>query len=123
MRLVVRDSLTKSFNNEGLSLLLDRLVGKLDLENEHIVLREQLRKGGGYARLLGNSPPMLKLFKLISKVSQSHYPVLIQGESGTGKELVARSIHESGPLANKPFLPVDCGSLVPTLIESELFGY
>jgi DNA-binding NtrC family response regulator len=95
----------------------------LDLENEHIVLREQLRRGGGYARLLGNSPPMIKLFKLISKVSQNHYPVLIQGESGTGKELVARSIHESGPLANKPFLPVDCGSLVPTLIESELFGY
>jgi two-component system response regulator HydG len=123
MRLGAYDYLTRPFNNEEFSLLLERLVGKLDLENENLVLREQLRKGGGYARLLGNSPPMLKLFKLISKVSQNHYPVLIQGESGTGKELVARSIHDSGPLANKPFLPVDCGSLVPTLIESELFGY
>jgi DNA-binding NtrC family response regulator len=123
MRLGAYDYLTKPFTNEELSLLLDRLVAKLDLENENRVLREQLRKGGGYARLLGSSPPMLKLFKLIAKVSQNHYPVLIQGESGTGKELVARSIHESGPLANKPFLPIDCGSLVPTLIESELFGY
>jgi DNA-binding NtrC family response regulator len=122
MRLGAYDYLTKPFNQEEFSLLLERLVGKLDLENENLVLREQIRKGC-YARLLGNSPPMLKLFKLISKVSQNHYPVLIQGESGTGKELVAHSIHESGPLANKLFLPIDCGSLVPTLIESELFGY
>jgi DNA-binding NtrC family response regulator len=122
MRLGAYDYLTKPFNKEEFSLILERLVGKLDLENENLVLREQIRKGG-FARLLGNSPPMLKLFKLISKVSQNTYPVLIQGESGTGKELVARSIHESGPLVNKPFLPIDCGSLVPTLIESELFGY
>src|SRR5262249_12268837 len=62
-------------------------------------------------------------YRFISKAANSHHPVLIQGESGTGKELVARSIHSSGPYKNKPFLPVDCGSLVPTLIESELFGY
>jgi two-component system response regulator HydG len=60
---------------------------------------------------------------LIQKVAQDTYPVLILGESGTGKELVARSIHFSGPRKNKPFAPVDCSSLVPTLIESELFGY
>ena len=60
---------------------------------------------------------------MIVKVSQSHYPVLIVGESGTGKELVARAIHQSGPLREKLFLPVDCSALVPTLIESELFGY
>jgi two-component system response regulator HydG len=57
------------------------------------------------------------------KVAQHNYPVLILGESGTGKELVARSIHYSGPRKNKTFAPVDCSSLVPTLIESELFGY
>jgi transcriptional regulator with PAS, ATPase and Fis domain len=56
-------------------------------------------------------------------VAQSTHPVLVLGESGTGKELVARTIHAYGPNAYKPFLPVDCGSLVPTLIESELFGY
>ena len=66
---------------------------------------------------------MQKLFQLIIKVSKHHYPVLIEGESGTGKELVARRLHDLGPQAGEPFLPVDCGSLVPTLIESELFGY
>jgi two-component system response regulator HydG len=59
----------------------------------------------------------------MEKVSQHEYPVLILGESGTGKELVARSIHYSGPRKERPFAPVDCSSLVPTLIESELFGY
>src|SRR5580704_14967059 len=78
---------------------------------------------GGLPPILGTSPPMLKLFTLIRKISQNHYPVLIQGESGTGKELVARSIHDSGPQAAQPFLPIDCGSLVSTLIESELFGH
>jgi len=66
---------------------------------------------------------MEKLYRIISKAAQSTHPVLILGESGTGKELVARSIHFSGPHRDRPFIPVDCGSLVPTLIESELFGY
>jgi two-component system response regulator HydG len=73
--------------------------------------------------MVGRSPEMDKLYRILSKVAQSSHPVLILGESGTGKELVARSIHANGPNASKPFLPVDCGSLVPTLIESELFGY
>src|SRR5437879_13026223 len=60
---------------------------------------------------------------MMEKVSQHEYPVLILGESGTGKELVARSIHFSGPRKERPFAPVDCSALVPTLIESELFGY
>ncbi|MBZ5629440.1 MAG: sigma-54 dependent transcriptional regulator, partial [Acidobacteriia bacterium] len=63
------------------------------------------------------------LYRIIAKAAQSTHPVLIMGESGTGKELVARCIHYSGPYHDKPFIPVDCGSLVPTLIESELFGY
>ena len=66
---------------------------------------------------------MQRVYRLIEKVSQHNYPVLILGESGTGKELVARSIHFSGSRRNKPFVPVDCSALVPTLIESELFGY
>jgi two-component system response regulator HydG len=63
------------------------------------------------------------VYKLIEKVSQHAYPVLILGESGTGKELVARSIHFSGVRRVKPFVPVDCSALVPTLIEAELFGH
>jgi DNA-binding NtrC family response regulator len=66
---------------------------------------------------------MDKIYRIIAKAGQSSHPVLILGESGTGKELVAKSIHFSGPFHNKPFIPVDCGSLVPTLIESELFGH
>jgi two-component system response regulator HydG len=66
---------------------------------------------------------MEKLYRIIAKAGQSAHPVLILGESGTGKELVAKSIHFAGPCRNKPFIPVDCGSLVPTLIESELFGH
>jgi len=66
---------------------------------------------------------MEKLYRIIAKAANSSHPVLILGESGTGKEMVARSIHYSGPFHDKPFIPVDCGSLVPTLIESELFGY
>src|SRR5256885_1981916 len=66
---------------------------------------------------------MEKLYRIIAKAGQSVHPVLILGESGTGKELVAKSIHFAGIFRNKPFIPVDCGSLVPTLIESELFGH
>src|SRR5262249_25195707 len=77
----------------------------------------------GLGNIIGRSAEMEKLYRILSKVSQTTHPVLILGESGTGKELVARSIHANGPNAGKPFLPVDCGSLVPTLVESELFGY
>ena len=73
--------------------------------------------------LIGRSPEMEKVYRILSKVANSTHPVLILGESGTGKEMVARAIHNNGPNAAKPFVPVDCGSLVPTLIESELFGY
>jgi transcriptional regulator with PAS, ATPase and Fis domain len=66
---------------------------------------------------------MDKLYRIIAKAAHSAHPVLILGESGTGKEMVARAIHYSGPYRDKAFIPVDCGSLVPTLIESELFGY
>src|SRR5689334_7503526 len=66
---------------------------------------------------------MEKLYRIVAKAANSTHPVLILGESGTGKELIARSIHFSGPFCGKPFIPVDCGSLVPTLIETELFGH
>jgi len=86
-------------------------------------LREQLRTRPGFGGLIGLSPKMQRVYRLIEKVAEHNYPVLVLGESGTGKELVARSIHFSGSRRNKPFVPVDCSALVPTLIESELFGY
>jgi transcriptional regulator with PAS, ATPase and Fis domain len=76
-----------------------------------------------FGGLIGTSIKMRQVCDLIRKVSQHTYPVLILGETGTGKELVARSIHDLGPRREKPIAPVDCSSLVHTLIESELFGY
>jgi transcriptional regulator with PAS, ATPase and Fis domain len=93
------------------------------LKSENRMLHERTKNRQGFAGIVGAAPEMEKLYRMIAKASQSNHPVLILGESGTGKELVARSIHFSGPYRDKPFIPVDCGSLVPTLIESELFGY
>src|SRR2546429_3391168 len=95
----------------------------LKLKTANRSLREQIKSRQGFGNMVGRSPEMEKLYRIIAKAAQSTHPVLILGESGTGKEMVARSIHFSGPCADKPFIPVDCGSLVPTLIESELFGY
>jgi len=72
---------------------------------------------------VGRALEIQKLYSMIARAANSTHPVLILGESGTGKEMVARSIHYSGPLRDKPFIPVDCGSLVPALIECALFGY
>jgi DNA-binding NtrC family response regulator len=122
-RLGATDYVTKPFHVEDLRGKLDRLVHSIEVDQENRLLREELRSRPGFGGLIGMSPRMQRVYKLIQKVSQHMYPVLILGESGTGKELVARSIHFSGPRKNKPFAPVDCSSLVPTLIESELFGY
>jgi two-component system response regulator HydG len=99
------------------------VLHSLEIDQENRILREQLRSRPGFGGLIGVSPKMQRVYRLIEKVSQHKYPVLVLGESGTGKELVARSIHFSGPRRNEPFVPVDCSALVPTLIESELFGY
>jgi DNA-binding NtrC family response regulator len=123
MRLGAADYVTKPFHLEELRSKLERLARAIALDQENRVLREQLRSRPGFGGLVGVSQKMQKVYKLIERVSQHNYPVLILGESGTGKELVARSIHFSGPRRHGPFVPVDCSALVPTLIESELFGY
>ncbi|MET3716774.1 sigma-54 dependent transcriptional regulator [Pseudomonas sp. PvP001] len=74
-------------------------------------------------RLLGESPPMLGLRKQIGRLARSQAPVYISGESGSGKELVARLIHEQGPRADRPFIPVNCGAIPAELMESEFFGH
>jgi DNA-binding NtrC family response regulator len=123
MKLGAYDYVTKPFNFEELRLLLERAAAYLKLTAENRLLREQVKSKHGFGSLVGRAPEMEKLYRIIAKAAHSTHPVLILGESGTGKELVARSIHYSGPFRDRPFIPVDCGSLVPTLIESELFGY
>ena len=108
---------------EELKSRLERAARSVELQRENRLLREQLRTRPGFGGLIGLSPKMENVYKVIGKVSQHDYPVLILGESGTGKELVARSVHFSSPRKERPFVPVDCSSLTPTLIESELFGH
>ncbi|HEY5164285.1 MAG TPA: sigma-54 dependent transcriptional regulator [Terriglobales bacterium] len=117
------DYISKPFTLDELRVMLERGIDELKMTTEKRVLRERLRSKHGFGSIIGRSPEMEKLYRIIAKAAQSTHPVLISGESGTGKELVARSIHYSGPCHDKPFIPVDCGSLVPALIESELFGY
>jgi DNA-binding NtrC family response regulator len=122
-RVGAADYVTKPFHISELRAKLNRVIRSLEVDQENRILREQLRTRPGFGGLIGVSPKMQRVYRLIEKVSQHDYPVLILGESGTGKELVARSIHFSGTRQNEPFVPVDCSALVPTLIESELFGY
>jgi two-component system response regulator HydG len=117
------DYVTKPFSLDELKMLLERAASHLKLKTENRLLREKVKSKQGFGSIVGRAPEMEKLYRIISKAANSGHPVLILGESGTGKEMVARSIHYSGPFRDKPFIPVDCGSLVPTLIESELFGY
>src|SRR5207244_13394226 len=117
------DYLRKPFNIGELKTLLERVTEHLRFALENRITREPVKNNPGYAGMVGRSQDMEKLYRIVAKVASSRHPVLIQGESGTGKEMVARAIHFTGPFRDKPFIPVDCGSLAPTLIESELFGY
>jgi two-component system response regulator HydG len=119
MRLGAIDYLTKPFALEELIRVLEESSRRLSCEVE----RRPDRTQTGLSGLIGSSPEMQRVYRILSKVANSSHPVLILGESGTGKEMVARAIHENGPKAAMPFIAVDCGSLVPTLIESELFGH
>src|SRR3569833_3091735 len=117
------DYLNKPFSLDELASALERVGAGHHVNSEARKLRERLKIQDGLGQMIGRSPQMEKLYRILAKVAQSKHPVLILGESGTGKEMVAHTIHTFGPNADKPFLPVDCGSLVPTLVESELFGY
>ena len=123
MRTGATDYLTKPFALDELAQALERAGERRNLEGESRKLRERLRSQQGLGNIIGRSPEMEKLYRILAKVAQSSHPAVIVGETGVGKELVARSIHDNGSHRSHPFLPADCGSLAPALIENELFGY
>ncbi len=99
------------------------IVATFDDVKSDIEFEKELNKIDEFCGIVGKDPKMLKIYQQIKSVAKVSFPVLIQGESGTGKELVAQAIHKLSPRRNGPFVPVNCGAIPDTLIESELFGY
>ena len=123
MKLGAYDYIEKPFRVEKMRLLLQRMAEKVHLVTENEFLRERVTTEDKLDGIIGTSAHIQDVLRMISRLKDTRTPVLISGESGTGKELVARAIHFRGSMAQTPFVAVDCGSLVPTLMESELFGY
>jgi DNA-binding NtrC family response regulator len=123
MRLGAYDYIEKPFRVEKLRQLLQRMAEKVRLVTENQFLRERVNTETQLDGIVGTSAKIQDVLRMISRLKDTRTPVLITGESGTGKELVARAMHFRGPLAPMPFVAVDCGALVPTLMESELFGH
>jgi len=117
------DYLTKPLDTRRLRAVLANTARIRTLRDEVSTLRGELRKFGRFGRMIGSSPKMQKVYDLIARVAPTSATVLVTGESGTGKELVGQAIVELGPRRHKPFIPLDCGAIPPTLIESELFGH
>jgi two-component system, NtrC family, response regulator AtoC len=123
MKLGAYDYIEKPFRVEKMRLLLQRMAEKVRLVTENQFLRDRVNTEESLDGIVGTSANIQDVLRMISRLKDTRTPVLISGESGTGKELVARAIHFRGAMAQTPFVAVDCGSLVPTLMESELFGY
>lgn len=123
MRLGAYDYITKPFRVDELKLLLQRMMEKVELVAENRFLRDRVSAEMELNGVVGSSTKIQDVMRMVARLKDTRTPVLITGESGTGKELIARAVHYRGHFAKKPFVAVDCGALVPTLIESELFGY
>jgi DNA-binding NtrC family response regulator len=123
MKLGAREFLTKPISLKELDRLVRKAYETGQLRKENRQLKAVLRYRQGPTRIIGQSPQMEEMFRLIARVGPTDKPILIQGESGTGKELVARALHEASTLADKPLVVINCAALPETLLESELFGY
>jgi len=117
------DYLAKPFSPEQLRVITKKVLESRKIFFENIYLREEFEKKSEFDMVIGKSMEMDKVLDIVRRVSSSESTVLITGESGTGKELIAREIHNHSPRKNAPFVVVDCGALVETLFESELFGH
>lgn len=123
MKLGAYDFLPKPFTPDELNVTIKRAEEKMKLQLKNLYLQEELNSSLDMDEIIGESKSIVKLKQMIRKVAPTDSTVLITGESGTGKELVARAIHRYSQRNDKPFITVDCGSIVPNLFESELFGH
>jgi len=113
----------KPWDNEKLLADVRTAVARHRAEEENIQLKRALKQRYNFENIVGKSEPMLKIFDLVAQVAASRSTVLLQGESGTGKELIAKAIHLNSPRRERPFVPVNTGSMPPDLLESTLFGH
>ncbi|MEO5804537.1 MAG: sigma-54 dependent transcriptional regulator [Verrucomicrobiota bacterium] len=117
------DYVEKPFQVDELKLCIQRALSYNEAVSENVYLRKQLKKKYQFNQIIGNSPQMQDVFKMIERVASTDSTVLILGESGTGKELVARALHFNSTRQFAPFIPINCSALPENLLESELFGH
>jgi DNA-binding NtrC family response regulator len=117
------DYLSKPVDPQRLRILLQKALERQETLREVRLLRRQLREQGSFGRIVGNSPGIRSLYRVIEQAAPTAASVLIWGESGTGKELVAQTIHELSPRASFPFVAINCAAIPETLLESEIFGH
>jgi DNA-binding NtrC family response regulator len=123
MKLGACDYLTKPFPLAELEVLIEKAWERSRLKKENRQLKAVLERSQSQPEIVGQSPAMRTVFRLIEKAAPSDRPILVQGESGTGKELVARAIHRGRPRADRPLVVVNCAAMPEQLLESELFGH
>jgi len=123
LKLGAFDYITKPFQVEELSNIVRHAFEKRRLAEENVLLREELARKEQFGGLVAANSRMKAVFALVERVAPTPSTILIQGESGTGKELVARTLHQRSPRSRRPFVPVNCGGIPETLLESELFGH
>src|SRR3954447_9390599 len=123
LRLGAFDYLTKPCKWAELEVILSRVTERRDLTNKAAALETRLKSAEGSPTLIGETPSMLSVRRLIDTIAPTDASVMILGETGTGKELIARSLHDKSRRAGQTFIPVNCGALPENLVESELFGH
>ena len=123
MKLGAYDYISKPFKLDEIRLIVKQALRSQSLEIENRLLKKELGQKYNFQNLVGNSERMHQVFEWIQKASESSVNVLITGESGTGKEMVAKAIHYSGALKEKVFIPINCGAIHESLVESEFFGH